>query len=135
MDALEADMVVQDIVELHLLDGIVFLAQGLHTFVDITGLHRFLSTHLIGKPFVVAYGKPRFVTVGGIRLEYCVQLLDVRFRYLVHCMVNDIVNTTEMIDGLHDVIHGCALSGNAKRVGLEDKTRLLLCQTATLHVV
>ena len=40
-----------------------------------------------------------------------------------------------MIDSLHDVIHRRALCRDAKRIGLEDKTRLFLCQTATLYVI
>ena len=88
-----------------------------------------------GESFVVAYSKPRLLTVGSVGLEYSVQLLDVCFRYLVCCMINDVVDATEMIDGLHDVIHRCVLCCNSKSVGLEDKTCLFLSQTATLNVI
>ena len=70
-------MKVQNIVKRHLFDGIVFGSQGFHTFVDISGQHRFFSTHLIGESFVVTYSKPRLLTVGSVGLEYSVQLLDV----------------------------------------------------------
>lgn len=114
---------------------IVFGNQGFHTFVHLFRLYRFFTTHLVRKPFVVANSKPRLAAVRSVCLEYCVQMLYVWFCYLVRCMLNDIVDTTEMIDGLHDVIHRRALCRDAKRVGLEDKTRLFLCQTATLYVI
>lgn len=98
-------------------------------------LYRFFTTHLVRKPLVVANSKPRLAADRSVCLEYCVQMLYVWFCYLVRCMLNDIVDTTEMIDGLHDVIHRRALCRDAKRVGLEDKTRLFLCQTATLYVI
>ena len=75
------------------------------------------------------------MTVGSIRLKNSVQLLDVRFRYLVHCMFNDIIDTTEVIDSLHNIIYRCVLGGNAKSVCLEYKAGLLFGQTATLNMV
>ena len=63
------------------------------------------------------------------------QLFYMGFGYLVHGMVDDIVDATEMINSLHDVIHGGVLCGNAESIGIEDKSCLLFCQTATLYMV
>ena len=124
MDTFEEDMEIQYIVKLHILDGIVFGSQGFHTFVHLFRLYRFFTTHLVRKPLVVANSKPRLAADRSVCLEYCVQMLYVWFCYLVRCMLNDIVDTTEMIDGLHDVIHRRALCRDAKRVGLKEIKRV-----------
>ena len=135
MDTFEENMEIQYIVKLHIFECIVFGNQGFHTCVHLFGLYRFSSTYLIGEPFVVSHGKPIFMTVGSIHLKDSVQLFNVCFCYLVHGMINDIVDATEMIDSLHDIIHRHTLGGYAQRIGFEDKTSLFLTQTTTLYVI
>ena len=75
------------------------------------------------------------MTVGSIRLKNRVKLLDVSLGNLVHGMIDDIVDTTEVIDSLNYIIYRCILGGNAKSVGLEDISCLLFCQTTTLNMI
>ena len=50
-------------------------------------------------------------------------------------MVDDEVDTAEMVDGLYDVIHVDSIISDADGVGLEDVTSLVVGQSTTLHVV
>ena len=75
------------------------------------------------------------MTVGSIRLKNRVKLLDVSLGNLVHGMIDDIVDSTEVIDSLNNIIYRCILGGNAKSVCLEDKAGLFFSQPATFHVV
>ena len=75
------------------------------------------------------------MTVGGIHLQYGMELFYVSFRYLVHCMIDDIVDATEMIDCLHNVIHRGDLGSDAKGVGLEDIASQKLDQPTALYMI
>ena len=50
-------------------------------------------------------------------------------------MVYDIVDATEVVYSLHNIIHRGTLGCDAQRVGLKDMACLLLCQSATLDMV
>ena len=68
--------------------------------MDFFGLRGFLFSNGIGETLVIAYGKPRLAAVGSVCFQYQVQLLDVCFGDPFRCMVDDIVDATEMVDGL-----------------------------------
>ena len=63
------------------------------------------------------------------------QLLDMRLGNLVCGMVDDIIDATEVVDGLHDVINARVLRGDAQGVGLKDIACLLLGQAAAFDMV
>ena len=63
------------------------------------------------------------------------QLLDVCFGDLVGGMLDDIINATEMVDGLHDIIDARIFRGDAQGVGLEDVARLFLGQATALNMI
>ena len=75
------------------------------------------------------------MTVGGIHLQYGMELFYVSFRYLVHGMVYYIVDATEMVYCLHNVIHRGGLGSDSKGVGLEDIAGLFLSQPTVLYMI
>ena len=97
-------MEVQNVVKSDLFLGIIVVQQRLHLLVDFLGLCGFFLAYGICHTFVVAHGRPRLLAVGGVGLQYEVQLFDVWFGDLVRGMVDDIIDTTEMVDGFHDVV-------------------------------
>ena len=93
------------------------------------------TTHFICQPFVIAHSKPIFLAVGGVCLQQPMQLLDMSLCYLLCGMVDNIVDTTEMIDSLQNIVDASVFGGDAESIGFEDITGLLFCQTAPFDVV
>ena len=62
-------------------------------------------------------------------------MLDVILRQPLFRMVDDIVNTTEMVHRLHNIIHIDRIVSNANGVSLKDIACLVVGQTATLDMV
>ena len=50
-------------------------------------------------------------------------------------MVDNIVDATEMIDRLHNIVDASVFGGDAESIGFEDITGLLFCQTASFDMV
>jgi len=64
-----------------------------------------------------------------------VEFLDDGFRKTVFGVVNDVVNTAEVVGGLHNVVHIDAVFRYANRVGFENVSGLLMGEPAALDVV
>ena len=103
--------------------------------MNVFGCNRLLFAYLVGKALVIAYCEPKFAAVGGVGFEHRVELLDMRLGDLVCCMIDDIIDTTEVIDCLHNIIYRGVLGCDAKRIGLEDVSRLLFGQFAAFDMV
>ena len=50
-------------------------------------------------------------------------------------MVDDIINATEVVDGLHNIVDARIFRGDAQGVGLENVACLVMGQSATLDVI
>ena len=58
-----------------------------------------------------------------------------RLGNLVRSVVDDIIDTTEMVHRLHNIVHRRVLRGDTECVGLEDIPRLFLCQSVAFDMV
>ena len=63
------------------------------------------------------------------------QVLDEFFAELGFCAFDNLVNTVEVIGGFDDIVHPHAFLGNADGVCFKNKARLLVGQSAALHVI
>ena len=63
------------------------------------------------------------------------QLLNQRFGQLCPCLLNDQVDTAEVVGRLNDIVHPDRFVSNADGVRLENVPRLVVSQAATLDVV
>ena len=63
------------------------------------------------------------------------KMLDEVFGERFLGMINDVVDTTEVVDGLHDVIHVDSVVGDADSVGLENVACLVMGQPDTRRAV
>ena len=135
MDSLKLHMKVQYVIEGHLFSGVIVGKQSFHSSMNLFGCNCFLFSHFVGKSLVVAYGKPLFATVGGVVFEDSVQCLDMRLGDLIRRVVNDIIDTAEVVHRLHDIIDGGVLCRDAKCIGLEDIARLFFGQFAAFDMV
>ena len=135
MDTFETHMEIQDVIKRHLFERIIIRKQSFHVAVNVFGCNRFLFANFVGKVFVIADSEPIFAAIGGVSLEDSVQLLDMRFGNLIRCMVDDIINTAEVVHRFHDIIDGSVFGRDSKRVGLVDVPRLFLGQFAAFYMV
>ena len=103
--------------------------------MDLLGRAGFATSDFVGKALVVAHIKPILPTTGGAGLQEPVDFLDKGFRESVFGVVNDVVDTAEVVSGLHNVIHVDTVFGDANRVGLEYVPGLLVGEPAALDVV
>ena len=135
MDTLKTHVKVQYIIERHLLERVIAGKQGFHVAVNILGCDRLLFAYLVGKAFIIAYFEPRFEAVGGIRFQDGVQCFDMCLGNFIHRVINDIVDTTEVVHRFHDIIDGRVFGRNTKCVGLEDIASLLFGKFAAFDMV
>ena len=63
------------------------------------------------------------------------QVLDEFLAELRFCAFDDLINTAEVIGGFDDIVHPHTFLGNANGVCFKNKARLLVGQTAALHVI
>ena len=94
-----------------------------------------ISTYLIGKLLIITYIEPGFPAVRSSGFQDTVYFLDQPFRKLILRMLYYIINTTEMIHRLHDVINIDRFIGNADGVRLIDVSGLLMRQEAPLYMI
>ncbi len=55
--------------------------------------------------------------------------------YSVSCIINDVVDTAEVVDCLNNIVNAGVLCSDAEGVCLKDIASLLLGKAAALHVV
>ena len=103
--------------------------------MDLLGRAGFATSDFVWKALVVAYVEPVLPAIRGAGLQDPVEFLDDGFRSPVFSVVNDVVDTAEVVDGLHNVIHVDTVFGDANRVGLEYVPGLLVGEPAALNVV
>lgn len=142
MDAFELAVEIDDIFERFRGLVVVGLEQGFHLGVHLLGRAGFSSAHFIGQAFVVAHVEPVFAVVGGPGLENSMEFLDQGLRQFIFGVVDDIVDTAEVVGGFYDVVHvdGLAFAlalvvGETNRVGLEDIPCLVVSQFAALDMI
>ena len=63
------------------------------------------------------------------------KLFDETFRHLFFRMVNNVVDTSEVVDSLYNIIYIHCLVSNTDSICLEDLACLIMCQTTTLDVI
>ena len=63
------------------------------------------------------------------------QVLNKFLTELRFCAFDDLINTAEVIGGFDDIVHPHAFLGNADGVGFKNKTRLIMGQAASLHMI
>ena len=135
MNLLEAYVEVKNIVERLLLLAIVFAKERLHLAMHLIGRTGFHTTHLIGQTLVVANGKPILSAIRCARLEQLMNLLDHILGKSLLCMIDDEINTAEVVYSFKDIIHVNSVRGDTDGVGFIDITRLVVRQFAALDVV
>ena len=84
------------------------------------------APNLIRQALVVAHYKPIFFAIGSACLQNQVQLLDEAFRQLIFSMVDDIIDTTEVVHCFYDIIHVDSLISDSNGVCLKDVSRLVV---------
>ena len=94
------------------------------------------AADLVRLLLVVPDREPRFPAVGSSGFQNAVKLLDERFGQLFTAVLDDEVNTAEVVGRFDDVVHvdGFVFQ-HADRVGFEDVAGLVGGQAAALHVV
>lgn len=135
MDALEADVELDEVFESFGGGGVVFCQQGgkLFSYEFRGGGHP--SANFIGQAFVFPYGKPVLSAVAGAAFQHRVQMLDAFFGERTFGVVYDPVDAAEVVRGFDDVVHVDRVFADADGVGLEDETRLVVRESAAFHVV
>ena len=135
VDALEAIMKFQQIVKALPGNCVIVREQFAHLLCNPLRLCRFPSSHLVWNLFIVSDSKPIQPGIGSTALEYGVKLLDKRFTWCIGEAVDHHVDTLEMIGGLHYIINLQCSVCNADGIRFENISRLLMGETASLHVV
>ena len=135
MDTFKFHVEVQNIIEPHLLERVIIGKQSFHVAVNIFGCNRLLFAYLVGKAFVLAHFEPRFAAVGGIRFQNGVQSFDMCLGDFIRRVVDDIVDTTEVVHRFHDIIDGRVFGRDTKCIGLEDKACLLFGKFAAFDMI
>ena len=97
-----------------------------------TSLH---SSHFVGQTLVIAHRKPFLTTIGSTCLEQQMQLLDICLMQRFSRRIYQVVQTTEVVHRLDDIIHIDCLVRPANRIGLKDVTGLVMRKSATLDVI
>ena len=128
-------MEVDDVLKRVLLDGVIFSQQIPQLAVNVGRCCCFHTTHLIGQSLIIPHGEPSLTGIGRTGLEYQMQLLNQRFGQLCPCLLNDQVDTPEVVSRLNDIVHPDRFVSNTDGVRLENVPRLVVSQAATLNVV
>ena len=63
------------------------------------------TAHLVGQSLVVAHSEPFPSAVRRGLLQHGMELLDEGLRQRLVSLVNDPINTAEVVDGFEDVVH------------------------------
>lgn len=104
--------------------------------MDVPGERCNFAADLVRLFLVVPDREPRFPAVGSSGFQNAVKLLDERFGQLFTAVLDDEVNTAEVVGCFDDVVHidGFVFQ-HADRVGFEDVSGLVGGQAAALDVV
>ena len=107
-----------------------------HFHVDVPWERGNFAADLVRLLLVVPDREPRFPAVGSPGFQNPVKLLDKRFGQLFTAVLDDEVNTAEVVGRFDDVVHidGFVFQ-HADRVGFEDVSGLVGGQAAALDVV
>ena len=107
-----------------------------HFRADVPRERGIFAADLVRLFLVVHDREPRFPAVGGPGFQNPVKLLDERFGQLFTAVLDDEVNTAEVVGRFDDVVHidGFVFQ-HADRVGFEDVSGLVGGQAAALDVV
>lgn len=104
--------------------------------VDIPRERGNFAADLVRLFLVVPDREPCFPAVGSSGFQNPVKLLDERFGQLFTAVLDDEVNTAEVVGRFDDVVHvDSFVFQNADRVGFKDVSRLVCGQPAALDVV
>ena len=94
-----------------------------------------IASDLIWQTLVLTHSKPVLATVGSSSLENLVKFLEQTLCQSFLCTIDDKVYATEVVYGLHDIIHTDTLSFNTYGVGLEDVTGLVMSKTTSFYMI
>ena len=107
-----------------------------HFRVDFPRERGNFAADLVRLFLVVPDREPRFPAVGGAGFQNPVKFLDERFGQPFTAVLDDEVNTTEVVGRFDNVVHvDWFVFQHADRIGFEDVARLVGGQAAALHVV
>ena len=134
VDALEAVVEVQQIVEGFLLLCVIIPQKPLHGGGDFLRRGGGAAADLVGEALIVAHGKPILAAVGGAVFQHGVELLDQAFGNGVIGCVDDQIDAAEVIGRLHHVVHPDG-GVHADGIRLEDQPGLVVGQAAALHMI
>ena len=134
MDALEAVVEIQQIVESLLLFGVVVPQQDLHGSGDVLRRGGISAADLVWKALVVAHSKPIFAAVRRTVFQHSMELLDQAFGDGVIGCIDNQIDAAEVIRRLHHIVHPDR-GVHADGVRLEDQPGLVVRQAAALDVV
>ena len=126
MNRLELLVKVNDIVQCLLLLGVIRLEQYAQHGMHLLRWTSLISTYLIGKLLTITHIKPGFPAVRSSGFQDTVYFLNHSFRKFILRVIYDIINTTEMIHRLHDVINIDRFIRNADGVRLINLSGLFM---------
>lgn len=135
MNCLKSLMEIYDIFKRRFLYTVIFFQQRLNLFVYILRFYCVNAADLIRQFLIIPDIKPvsSLVRCPGYKQE--MKMLDKRFREFSFCIVDDVVNCTEVICSFYDVINVNCIVSNSNSVGVEYIACLVVCQSAPFDVV
>ena len=93
------------------------------------------ATDFIRKFLIITNSKPIFSGIAGAILQNQVKFFDEFLRQSCFCMINNHVDTTKVICRFNHIIHIQHFFFYANSIGFKDISGLIMCQTASFHMV
>ena len=128
-------MKIQEVVKCLFLGRVVGEQEFFHPALDLIGACRKHIPDGIWQFFVFPHGEPCLPRVRCAVFEGAMQFLDERLRDRPMCILDDEIDTFEMICRFYDVVHTHIAVAEADRVGLKYESRLVMREAAALDVV
>ena len=95
---------------------------------------RRLTPNLVCQTLVIAYCKPRFPAVGCVGFQYQMQLFYMCFCDFFGSVVDNVIDTTEMVYSLHYIVNVGVFGCYAYGVSLKNQSSLLLGEATALNM-
>ena len=135
MNPFKLHMKVQNILKILFFFGIVFRQQCLHFIGNFFRKGCIHATDFIRKFLIITNSKPIFSGIAGAILQNQVKFFDEFLRQSCFCMINNHVDTTKVICRFNHIIHIQHFFFYANSIGFKDISGLIMCQTASFHMV
>ena len=135
MDPLKLRMEVQNILKGLFFFGVTFCQQGLHFIANFFRKSCIPAADFIRKFFIITNSKPIFSGIAGAIFQNQVKFFDKLLCQNCLCIINNHINTAEVICRFNHIIHIQHFFFYANSIGFKDISSLIVCQAASLHMV